>query len=427
MADHRKSFRPRHLAFGGGLLLRRRLAGAAFALLGLLAAAHAQDAGLKTGADSLAAGKYDTAVRQLSATVNNENVSAGQAAKALYLRGIAYRKLGQPARAISDLGAAIWLGLTPSDKVRALVNRGLAYKAAGLSSQGDAELALARKASSTSEVDKLIAEDGAAAVAAADPGSFATAVVADDQSSSGESVWSRLVPSFGGSSSSPPPAPPPAAPPPRAAPAPAPASPQTAAAAPSSGWDASVSDTTSEPSGGGNRVSRWFGSLTGDSAPAPAPAPDATAPAPAPRTTTAPPKTAAAPPSAASWAANTETTKVVSEGSDGGGGTAIGRWFSRSSESAPAAPQAASAGRYRIQLANSRSQAEAEALWKQVSRANGQLASAQPQIEKVDIGSFGTFYSLKFGQFGSQEEGARVCNALKRSGTDCSVVSPDGP
>jgi hypothetical protein len=80
-----------------------------------------------------------------------------------------------------------------------------------------------------------------------------------------------------------------------------------------------------------------------------------------------------------------------------------------------------------VQLANSRSQAEAEALWKQVSRSNRQLASAEPQIEKVDIGSFGTFYSLKFGSFSSQEDGNKVCNALKRSGTDCSVVSPEGP
>lgn len=80
-----------------------------------------------------------------------------------------------------------------------------------------------------------------------------------------------------------------------------------------------------------------------------------------------------------------------------------------------------------MQLANSGSQAEAQALWKQVSRSNSQLASTAPQIEKVDIGSFGTFYSLKIGPFASREESTKVCNALKRSGTDCSIVSPDGP
>jgi len=418
MADHRKTFRPRRLAFGGRLLPRGRLFGAALALLGALSLAHAQDAGLKSGAASLAAGKYETAVRQFSATVNDEDATPGQAAKALYLRGIAYRKLGEQGRAIADLGAAIWLGLPASDKVMALVNKGLAYKAAGQSSQGDAEIALARKASSSSEVDKIIAEAGGAVVASAD---VLTEASPGGESASSSSVWSRLVPSFGGGAASPPP-PAPAASEPAAS---EPASTRTATAAPAAGWDASVTDETSEPRG--NSVSRWFGSLSADSTPSPAPGAAPAAPAPAPRTTAAP-KTAAAPPSAASWAANTETTKVASEGSNSG--TGIGRWFSRSSDeapSAPAAPAAASGPGYHVQLANSRSQAEAEALWKQVSGANRQLASAAPRIEKVDIGSFGTFYSLKIGPFSNQAEGTKLCNSLKRSGTDCSVVSPDGP
>jgi sporulation related protein len=432
MADHRQSFRPRRLAFGGRLFPCGRLLGAALALLCALGPAEAQDAGLKNGAASLSAGKYDAAVRQLSATVNNEKASPGEAAKSLYLRGVAYRKLNQPGRAISDFGAALWLGLPTSDKVRALVNKGLAYRSAGLSSQAEAELARARSASSASEVQKIIAEDGDAAVASANPESFTTEVSSGDSASqsSGSSIWSRLVPSFGSSSSPPPAAPPAPAPAPptqTASQAPTQTATQTAAKPPSSGWGASVTDETAEPESG-NRASRWFGSLTGQSAPAPTPAP---APSSAPQTTTAartppPPKTAAAPPSAESWAANTETQKVVSEGSDSRG---FGRWFGGSSDSAPAAPAAAPApgGGYRVQLANSRSQAEAQDLWKQVSKSNGQLASAQHRIDKVDIGSFGTFYSLNIGPFANQAEGTKVCNALKRSGTDCSVVSPDGP
>ena len=138
MADHRKYFRPRRLAFGGRRIPRACIFGASLMLLSALGPAHAEDAGLKSGAASLAAGKYDNAVRQLSATVNSENASPGEAAKALYLRGIAYRKLGQPARAIADLGAAIWLGLPDEDRVKALVNRGLAFQAAGLSKEGEA-------------------------------------------------------------------------------------------------------------------------------------------------------------------------------------------------------------------------------------------------------------------------------------------------
>ena len=62
-------------------------------------------------------GKYDAAVRQLSSTINAEEVSPSDAAQALYLRGIAYRKLGESARAIADLGAAMWLGLPGPDAV----------------------------------------------------------------------------------------------------------------------------------------------------------------------------------------------------------------------------------------------------------------------------------------------------------------------
>jgi len=430
MADHRKTFRPRRLAFDGRSLPRGRRLGAALALLGALTTAQilesgpalAQEAGLKSGVASLTAGKYDAAVRQLSATINDENATPGQAAKALYLRGIAYRKLGQQGAAIADLGAALWLGLPAADKVRALVNKGLAYKAAGLSSQGDAAIAQARSASSSSAVDKVIAEDsGGGGVASADPGTFNTEVSSGggESASSGESVWSRLVPSFGGSSSSPPPAP-----------APTPSAPTETAAAPppTAGWGASVSDETATQSSGSG-VSRWFGSLTGDSAPAatsPGPAATTTAP---PRTTTAERTAAAptpAPPSASSWAANTETTKVASESS----GSGLGRWFgggSSESAPAPAATPQASGGGYRVQLANSRSQAEAQALWKRVSKSNRQLASAAPQIDTVDIGSFGTFYSLKIGPFATEAEGTKLCNALKRGGTDCSVVSPDGP
>ena len=411
MADHRKSFRPRRLIFDGRLLSHGRLIGAALALLGALVAAPAfANLGLKNGEASLEAGKYELAARQLSATVNDKDSTTDEAAKALYLRGIAYRKLGQPARAISDLGAAVWLGLGSSEKVRALVNKGLAYRAVGLSSQAEGALDQARRASSAGEVDRLIAKDGSTAVASA--GSV------EDVSTSG-SVWDRLVPSFGASSSdAPPPSPEPEAAPPQQ-------STQTAAA-PSSGWSAEVSEESAESSG--SSVGRWFGSLTGDGAPAPT----ATNPIPAPATTTASRSTTtaqrapAAPPSAASWAANTETQKVASEGD----GTAVGRWFSRQTTSEPAASPASQAPQgpgYTVQLANSRSKAEAEALWKKARGANSQLASASSRIEKVDIGSFGTFYSVKIGPFASEAQGSKVCNALKRGGTDCSVVSPEGP
>ena len=97
----------------------------AWAVLGLLCLAasipaSAQEGGaLAGGVAALNSGKYDSAVRQLSTAIASNGISPGEAAKALYLRGIAYRKLNQPARSISDLGAAMWLGLPPADRLKA--------------------------------------------------------------------------------------------------------------------------------------------------------------------------------------------------------------------------------------------------------------------------------------------------------------------
>jgi cell division septation protein DedD len=418
MADTRKIFRPRRLAFGGCRIPRACIFGASLVLLSAAGPVHAEDAGLKNGAASLAAGKYDNAVRQLSATVNSENASPGDAAKAMYLRGIAYRKLGQPSRAIADLGAAIWLGLPESDRVKALVHRGLAYQAAGLSKEGEAEIALARKAGGRGEVDQLIAEGGGSAEGAAAVAAFSTEVRPGDQSESSASARARAepLPNFsttvsGGEAA------------PRSEPAPT----RTADASPAqdaapSSWNTSVDGGA--PKSSGNRVSRWFGSLTDSSdTPAAAPAPTAAAAPSAPAARPAPAPAAAS----SSWTTKTETQEAASGGASAGESKGWGRLFNRTAEGdpAPAQPAASSSsggGAYRLQLATSRSEEEAKALWKKVSQNQG-LAGTQPEIEKVEIGDFGTFYSLRVGPFPDKAESLKVCNALKRGGVDCSPAT----
>jgi hypothetical protein len=444
MADHRSFFRPRRLAFGG------RLAPHACFLavsLSLFSPAHAEDAGLKNGAASLAAGKYDTAVRQFSATINADSVAPGEAAKALYLRGIAYRKLNQPSRAIADFGAAMWLGLPEGDRVKALVNRGLAYQSAGLASQGQADIALARK-SGGGAVDQLVAEGGGSAEGAASIAAFSTSVTPESQGSNAQASAAPAVETPAGSASG------------------------------SGQWTTTANAETSESASSGNRVSRWWGSVTGSSSSesaASAPA-EATAPTPAPTKPPAAPSTgwgaqtqageagaASAPPPAPStgWGAQTEQTANAAAptspppasssparapstgwGAQTQGGEAVvasdaspsqsrwSRWFSKSAEAetaagpaAPVAAPAASGGGFQLQLATSRSEQEAQALWKKVSSENQQVAAVQPMIEKVDIGDFGTFYSLKIGPFTDKAESLKVCNALKRSGVDCSLVT----
>src|SRR4029078_12184303 len=104
MADHWKFFRPRRLAFGGRLFPHACFLAVSFTFFNL---AQAEDAGLKNGAVSLAAGKYRTAVPHCAATIKAENAVPGEAPKALYLPGIAYRNLNQPSRTIADFGASI--------------------------------------------------------------------------------------------------------------------------------------------------------------------------------------------------------------------------------------------------------------------------------------------------------------------------------
>lgn len=439
MADQRKTFRPRRLVLG-----------AAFVLVASLLPALAEDSGLKNGAAALSAGKYDNAVRMLSSTINSDNASPGDAARALYLRGIAYRKLGQPARAVSDLGAAMFLGLPEDDRVKALVNRGLAYQAAGLSTQGEAEIAQARKVGGSGAVDQLIAEGGGTPAGAASVAAFSTSVTPEQQGYGSNAQAAAAATSD------------------------APA--RTASA--SGQWTTTANgEPGGESASSGNRVSRWWGSLTGSSsseqaaasAPAESAAPSlskppaapstgwgaqtqsgeavvAAAPPPAPSTgwgaqtqqtanTTvpaSPPPAPSSPPRAPSsgWGAQTQGGDTVVASDATPSQSRFSRWFSRTAEAdqaAPPTPAPATGGRggFQLQLANSRSEAEAQALWKQVSSANAGLAGKSPAIEKVDIGSFGTFYSLKAGPFPDKAESTKVCNALKRSGVDCLVVSPD--
>ena len=409
MADNRKVFRARRLAFGGRCLPRACIFGALLALCAAFMPAQAQDTGLRNGAASLAAGKYDAAVRQLSATINSDDASPGDAAKALYLRGIAYRKMGEPARAAADLGAAIWLGLPEPDKLKALVNRGLAFQAAGLSKEGEAELAAARKAGGSRAVDDLIAEGGGAPEGAAAIAAFATEVRPETQ---------------GGASAS--------APAVRNEPAEPPT--RTANASPSA-WSTSVAGEQQQSSSSGNRLTRWFGSVTGSSAsdtsaPAPQPAP-APAPTAAPAQAASPSKPAPQPSAAtksSSWSTTTDTPEA-SAGAGSSGGESKSRWtrlFNRNANAEPEAqpaPSPSAGGAYRLQLATSRSEEEANALWKKVSQNQG-LAGTRPEIAKVEIGSFGTFYSLRIGPFPDKAESLKVCNALKRSGIDCSPATP---
>ncbi len=98
------------------------------------ASRQAYDAGLKDFAN----GRYQPAIEQLSNALTTGGLSSTEMAKALYTRGVAYKKQKQPGQAISDLTSALWLknGLSAGDRNTATAERAEAYKMAGIQDSG---------------------------------------------------------------------------------------------------------------------------------------------------------------------------------------------------------------------------------------------------------------------------------------------------
>ncbi len=98
-----------------------------------LGAVEAQRA-VEAGISALNAGRASRAVKTLSAALEAGSLPPSQSARALYYRGLAYRKANKPARAISDLTAALWLkgGLDGQMRARAQQARAAAYAKVGL-------------------------------------------------------------------------------------------------------------------------------------------------------------------------------------------------------------------------------------------------------------------------------------------------------
>jgi tetratricopeptide (TPR) repeat protein len=340
---------------------------------------------LSGGAAAFSAGKYEAAVRQLTTAIGSDKTSPTDAGKALYYRGLAYQKLGQSPRAIADLGAAMWLGgLSPSERSSAMVNRGLAYRAAGLKTEADADFAAARKGGKSDEVDRLIAANGSSPGDAGAIAAFSTevrpaggAATAINEPKTGFSTTTTAEPPL-----------------------------RTADAAKPGSWTTTTPDTP-EPSG--NRLTRWWGSVRGSSNEA------------------APPESAlrASAPRAAPTAWTTQTQAASSDAGPAASGAAGAPGTRVAAVTPPAqVPSAAGGGNYRLQLSPTRSEDEAKALWQKVSSQNQQLAGIEPRIEKTDMGNLGTFYRLQIGPFPDKAESLKLCNALKRSGTDCFLVNP---
>jgi hypothetical protein len=93
----------------------------------------------------LQGGKAEQAAQALTVTLAGGNLPPAIMARALYIRGTAYRQQSKPAQAISDLTSALWLkgGLSAEDRQAALKQRAGAYADAGLTESGEIAAAAA--------------------------------------------------------------------------------------------------------------------------------------------------------------------------------------------------------------------------------------------------------------------------------------------
>ena len=91
---------------------------------------------------------------------------------------------------------------------------------------------------------------------------------------------------------------------------------------------------------------------------------------------------------------------------------------------APTVTAAPLAG-FRVQLAALRSRADAEAAWRRLKRANGDLLGAlEVEVTRVDLAYKGVFYRLRAGPLASAAKAGALCVRLKARDLDCLVVKP---
>lgn len=346
-------------------------------------ARKAYDAGLKAFAN----GRNQPAVDQLSAALKSGGLSSTEMAKALYTRGVAYKRLKQPGPAISDLTSALWLknGLSDSDREKATAERAEAYKAAGIQDTGKGPERVIAAAPASSGANASSAGLSAAAIAQAaaqnaknsnsTPGSPATR---QDGNSLAAQEAARARASYAPVNS-------------------------LAGSTVKSGTAQTVSSSAAPGTSFGSGVSGFFSNLFGGSSSAPA--------SPADGVTTA--STSPTVSETSSWSSAT----VVNEGH-------AASQMSHVSVHEPKAKAHATKGKYKVHIAALRSEAEAEALAQKIVAQHGaDLDNHVPTVDKAVIGSMGTFYRVRIGGYASRDEPSGLCTKLRTSGLDCLVVT----
>jgi len=87
------------------------------------------------------------------------------------------------------------------------------------------------------------------------------------------------------------------------------------------------------------------------------------------------------------------------------------------------APEAAVASGYVVQLSSQKTEDQAKAAFASLQKKFGAvLGGQQPNIQRADLGSKGTYFRVRVGPLASQAEAADLCRRLKSAGGSCFVT-----
>jgi len=358
---------------------------------------------LKRGLEAYQAGRIARAIGAFSSAISAGGLKSDEIARALYYRGLAYRKQGKPAQAISDLTNAIWLkdGLSGNERNEAIAARAAAYKDAGLADPGGIP-----PAAVTAEPERPAATAAprqAAAAPAQDEWTASKATREPNSSGggiggffSGGGLFGSL---FGGSKTSG----------------------NTATAS-----SQAAAPAESAPAAAASEVTTSSTTTASTTASAPAPIPVVAAPPPAP------PPQAPVTTAVSSWSTETEVNrrkattpaKVRRTAAATPAPTVTPTAFPVASPPSGAPPSGPVTGNFKLQVGVLRSRTEANKLIADfMAKHGGEIGPRAPAIEETVFGNMGTFYRVNIGPYATADEPGRLCDSLRPGGFDCLVVT----
>lgn len=363
---------------------------------------------VEAGINALAQGRAEAAVTSLTSALGSGSLPQAQTARALYYRGVAYRRTAKPALAISDLTSALWIkgGLSDDQRADALQQRTAAYREVGLPDQA--------------EPPGL-----RAAQAAAKPASGAFTGVAPQApqagSSSGGGFFSAL---FGGGSTA---SSPPAAPAPEQRPAPR--QPPTSVSSTSTG---SVASTVGP--GEAKPPTRSVPVISSAGSSLPVGFQDYSEPVRHVEVNTQARARQTPPPATVAGAWEEPKVKAVQQARPA---TQVAVATpppppppSPATTANTAPPQRARtaaapvpSGSLQVQVAAVRSEQEAQGVANRL-RTNyaREIGGRTPTVDQTSVGSLGTLYRVQVGPFASARDTEALCARLKGDGMDCRVI-----